>query len=60
MRIGKSDNIPVFIDPHDITEQIALTLIKFEALGVAVPDTVHVFLVDAFVDAIRNDEVVLA
>lgn len=54
------DNIPVFIDPHDITEQIALTLIKFEALGVAVPDTVHVFLVDAFVDAIRNDEVVLA
>lgn len=53
------ENIPVFIDPHDITEQIALTLIKFEALGVPVPDTVHVFLADAFVDAIRNDEVVL-
>lgn len=52
-------NLPVFIDPHDITEQIALTLIKFEALGVSVPDTVHVFLADAFIDAVRNDEVVL-
>lgn len=53
------NEVPMFIDRHDITEQIALTLVKFEALGVDVPDTVHIFLMDAFIDAIKNDEVVL-
>lgn len=53
------NEVPMFVDRHDITEQIALTLVKFEALGVDVPDTVHIFLVNAFIDAIKHDEVVL-
>lgn len=63
LKIIKGDvtyaELPVFIDRHDITKQIALTLIKFEALGVTVPDAVHIFLADAFIDAIKHDEVVL-
>ena len=53
------NQLPYFIDQTQITSAIAGMLIKFEALGVNVPDAVHIFLISAFVDAIKRGEVQL-
>ena len=53
------DSIPYFLDPAEITIIIATVLIKFEALGIAIPDTIHRFMMDAFIDAIKTGEVAL-
>lgn len=46
------DALPYYIDKAQITGIIAVTLVKFEALGIAIPDTMHIFLVNAFIDEI--------
>ena len=38
---------------------VASTLIKFEALGILVPDSVHKFLIAAFVEEIKTGEVMI-
>ena len=53
------DTLPYYIDPDDITLAVAAILIKFEALGIDVPDTVHMFLMAAYVDAIKFGRAVL-
>lgn len=49
-------NLPYYIDPHEITLTVAATLIKFEALGIEVPYTVHLFLVSAYLDEVAHGE----
>lgn len=53
------ENLPYYIEPHEITLCIAATLIKFEALGIEVPYTIHIFLVSAYIDEIAHGEFTL-
>lgn len=51
--------LPYYVDWQQVTLMVAATLVKFEALGVGVPDSVHEFLVSAFVESVRLGEVAL-
>ena len=53
------DTLPYYIEPDDLVIAVATILIKFEALGIEVPDTVHKFLMAAYVDAIKMGRVQL-
>ena len=53
------DSVPYYIDIKNLVVAVAGVLIKFEALGITVPDTIHMFLINAFIDAIRTGEVIL-
>lgn len=50
----KYDSMPYYLDVDSIILGVATLLIKFEALGIEVPLTIHVFLMDAYLDAIRR------
>lgn len=50
----KYEELPYYIDTEEILLTVAGLLIKFEALGVQIPESVHVFLVDAFLDFIAK------
>ena len=50
------DTLPYYIDKREILLTVAATLIKFEALGIEVPYTIHVFLVSAYIDSIKHGE----
>lgn len=49
--------MPYYIDDALVTDMVLITIVKFESLGVAIPDTLHIYLVDAFIDAIAKGEV---
>ena len=51
--------LPYYIDWQQVTLMLAATLVKFEALGILVPDSVHLFLIAAFVESIKIGEVVI-
>lgn len=51
--------LPYYVDWQQVTLMLAATLIKFEALGIPVPDSVHKFLIAAFVESIKIGEVVI-
>jgi len=51
--------LPYYIDKNQVTLLLAASLVKFEALNINVPDSVHEFLIAAFVDAIKYGEVIL-
>ena len=51
------NTLPYYVDWRQVTLMLAATLIKFEALGIEVPDTVHEFLIAAFVESVKVGEV---
>lgn len=51
--------LPYYIDWQQVTLMLAATLVKFEALGIPVPDSVHLFLIAAFVESVKIGEVVI-
>lgn len=51
------NSLPYYVDWRQVTLMLAATLIKFEALGIEVPDTVHEFLIAAFVESVKVGEV---
>ena len=53
------DTLPYYVDWRQVTLMVAATLIKFEAIGVPVPDSIHEFLVAAFVESVKIGEVVI-
>ena len=53
------ERLPYYVDWRQVTVMLAATLIKFEALGIPVPDSVHMFLFSAFVESVKYGEVVL-
>lgn len=53
------ETLPYYIDWRQVTLMVAATLIKFEALGIPVPDSVHRFLISAFVESVKYGEVVI-
>lgn len=56
---GKTEfsTLPYYVDWKQVTLMVASTLIKFEALGIPVPDSIHQFLIAAFVEEIKTGEV---
>lgn len=52
-------SLPYFVDWRQVTLMLAATLVKFEALGVDVPDSIHLFLISAFVECIKIGEVII-
>lgn len=53
------DTLPYYLDWKQVVMAVAILLIKFEALGIEIPDSVHIFLINAFIESIRIGEVVL-
>lgn len=53
------ETMPYYIDPNQITMVIAMTLVKFDALGIPIPDTIHIYLINAFLEEVKNGNVVL-
>ena len=51
------ETLPYYVDWKQVTMMLAVTMIKLEALGIDVPDTIHEFLVSAFVESIKIGEV---
>lgn len=51
--------LPYYVNWQQVTLMLAATLIKFEALGIPVPDSVHEFLIAAFVESVKIGEVVI-
>lgn len=46
------ESIPYFIDKNQITFEMAALLVKFEALGIAIPITVHQYLMTAYLNEV--------
>ena len=55
----KFEEVPYYIDWHNVALMLAATLIKFGALGIKVPVAVHEFFAAAFVESIRTGEVTI-
>jgi hypothetical protein len=53
------NTLPYYVDWQQVTLMMAATLIKFEALGIDVPNTAHEFLIAAFVESIKIGEVLI-
>ena len=53
------DTMPYYIDDKLVTDMVLVTIVKFESLGIVVPDALHIYLIDAFIDAIAKGEVQL-
>lgn len=47
------ETLPYYLDPTDILMAVAVMLVKFEALGLEVPMTVHKFLMSAYLEALK-------
>ena len=58
---GKVDfyNLPYFVEPSSVVIDVAVMLIKFEALGIEVPDTIHKFLMDAYIEEVKAGRLML-
>lgn len=50
------ENLPYYINPDSLTIMVAVTLTKFDALGIEIPDTIHQFLMDAYLDNVRQNK----
>lgn len=53
------DTLPYFVDPQEIVVSVAVVLIKFEALGIDIPMSIHNFLICAYIDDVKNGRAVL-
>ena len=48
------NDLPYYIDADQVTVMVAVTLTKLDALRIEVPDTLHEFLMEAFLDNVRQ------
>lgn len=48
------ETVPYYIDTMLLAVHVAGILIKFEALGIDVPDAIHAFLMAAYIDAVKT------
>lgn len=51
--------LPYYIDVSEMVINVAVVLIKFAALGVSIPMHVHKFLIDAYIDLVKQGAVML-
>ena len=53
------ETLPYYVDWRQVVLICVTNLVKFEALGIPVPDSMHKFLISAFVESIKDGEVQL-
>lgn len=53
------DSLPYFCDSTQVTVAVAGALIKFEALGITIPDTIHMYLISAYIDYVKQGYIAL-
>lgn len=53
------DNLPYYMDATQVTISVASVMLKFEALGIKIPDSVHVFMVHSFLNDVKTGNVSL-
>lgn len=53
------NTLPYYIDKEAILYNLALLLVKIDALGITVPNTVHKYFIDAFIDGIKQQKITL-
>lgn len=53
------DTLPYFIEPAEVTVAVGTILIKFEALGIEIPDTIHKFLMAAYIEEVKSGNIKL-
>lgn len=53
------DDVPYWLDIHQVVLCMAELMLKFEAVGITIPDTLHYFMVCAYLDAVKKGEVQL-
>lgn len=53
------DTVPYFIDKTALCVSVAMLLAKLDALGISIPESVHIFLIHGFIDAVKRGEVSL-
>lgn len=53
------DTVPYWLDVHAVTLCMAELLLKFEAVGIDIPDTLHYYMICAYLDAVKKGEVQL-
>ena len=51
------ETLPYYVDWQQVTLMLAITMVKFEALGIEVPDSLHEFLIAAFIESVKLGEV---
>lgn len=51
--------LPYYVDPTAVILDVAIMMIKLEALGIDIPDTVHMFLMDAYINEIKEGRMML-
>ena len=51
------DTVPYFLDKGQITFAVAALLPKFEALSIAIPMTIHQYLMSAYLDEVANGKI---
>lgn len=47
-------DLPYYINNDTVTVMVAVALTKFDALRIEIPDTLHRFLMDAFIDNVKR------
>lgn len=52
-------SIPYYMTKQDVLYNVAALLVKVDALGIDVPDNIHIFLIDAFIDAVKQNRIQL-
>lgn len=51
--------MPYYVDWQQVAMMLAVTMIKFEALGIEVPDSMHRFLIASFVESIKIGDIAI-
>lgn len=53
------ETLPYYLDPTAVLLDVAVMMIKFEALGLDIPDTVHMFLMSAYIEEVKAGRMTL-
>lgn len=53
------DTVPYWLNKQQITLSMAELMLKFEAVGIEVPVTLHYYMISAYLDAVKRGEVQL-
>ena len=48
------ETLPYFLDKNMITFEVAALLVKFEALGITIPVTIHQYLMSAYLNEVAE------
>lgn len=53
------DTLPYYTDPNELAVIIAAYMVRFDGLGIPVPDTMHHYLIAVYIDGVKRGDVQL-